>query len=112
MGWGGIGHRGTLTSCARDSHSWSLHVALAVAGLGLRYFVMPMAVKLGHSLRYPQQMAFKSIEILGLHKDWCANPMLLALFFTVCVKNAIFWGLYAWVLAQSGVANRLMTVWL
>ncbi len=74
---------------------------LAVAGLGLRYFAMPMAIGLGHHLRYPQQMAFKRVEILGLHKDCCANRMLLALFLMVCMKYAMFWGLCAWVLAQN-----------
>ncbi len=69
-----------------------------------------MAVRLGHPLRYPPQMAFKSIEILGLHKDWCANRMLLAIFCNVCVKNAFSLGLSAWVLAQSGVANRVMAL--
>ncbi len=83
---------------------------LAVAGLGLRYFVMLTAVRLGHPLRYPQRMAFTSIEILGLHKEWCANQMLLALFCTVCMKNALFVGLCAWVLAQSGAANRVMAL--
>jgi hypothetical protein len=85
---------------------------LAVAGLGLRYFATLMAVRLGNPLRYPQQMAFKSIEILGLHKDWCANQMLLALFRMVCVNNATLGGLCTWVLAKSGAANRVMAVWL
>ncbi len=81
-----------------------------VSGLGLRYFVMPAAIRLGHLLRYPQQMAFKSIEILGLHTDWCAKRMLLALFYTVCMKEALFVGLFAWVLAQSGAANIVMAL--
>ncbi len=85
---------------------------LAVAGLGLRYFATPMAVRLVHPLRYLQQMVFKSVEILGLQKDWCENWMLLALFCTVCMQNAMFWELCAWVLAQSGVANRVMALWL
>ena len=57
-------------------------------------------------------MVFKSVEILGLHKDWCANWMLLALFLTVCMNNTMFLRLCAWVLAKSGAANRVMAVWL
>ncbi len=94
--------------CAADSHLQVFMYPLVVAGLGLRYFVTPAAVSFGHLLRYPQWIAFKSIEILGLHKDWCANRMLLALFCTVCMKKALFVGLCAWVLAQSGAANRVM----
>jgi hypothetical protein len=42
----------------------------AVAGLGLRYFVTCLAVRLGHSLRYPQRMVFSSVEMRGLQRDW------------------------------------------
>ncbi len=83
---------------------------LAFAGLGLRYCVTPVAVKLGHPLRYTRQMAFRTVEILGLHKDLCANQMLLVIFHTVCVKKAFFMGLCAWVLAQSAAANIVMAL--
>ncbi len=83
---------------------------LVVAGVGLRYFVTLLTIRVGHHLRYPRWMVFKSVEILGLHKDWCANQMLLALFCTVCVKKELFVGLCAWVLAQSGAANIVMAL--
>jgi hypothetical protein len=40
---------------------------LAVAGLGLRYFMMSFSVKLGHPLRKPLLVAFNRVDILGLH---------------------------------------------
>jgi hypothetical protein len=58
-----------------------------VAGLGLRYLVMPLAVKFGHPLRKPLRMALSRIDIRGLHRDWCANFMLLALVRTVWVNK-------------------------
>ncbi len=61
----------------------------AVAGLGFKYFEMPFAVRLGHPLRYPLLMAFRSDEMQGLHNYWWANWILFALFLIVCVKNAI-----------------------
>ncbi len=42
----------------------------AVAGLGLRYFVTPFAVRLGHPLRYPRGIAFGSVEMRGLQRYW------------------------------------------
>ncbi len=62
----------------------------AVTGLGFRYLVTPFAVRCGHPLTYPRQMAFSRVEICGLHNDWCANRMLFAIVCTVCVKKAIW----------------------
>ncbi len=104
------GSRASLRCVMRISIHRHVMCPLAVARLGLRYFVMLVAVRFGHPLRYPQQIAFKSVEILGLHKDWCANQMLLALFCTVCMKKAFFVGLCAWVLVQSGAANIVMAL--
>ncbi len=58
-----------------------------MAGLGLRYLVMPLAVKFGHFLRKPLWMALSRVNICGLHRDWWANFMLLALVQTVWVKK-------------------------
>jgi hypothetical protein len=55
----------------------------AVAGLELRYFVIPLAVRFGHPLRYHHGMVFSRVEICELHKDWCAKRMLFALVHTV-----------------------------
>ncbi len=59
----------------------------AVAGLGLRYLVTPLAVKFGHPLRKPLWMALSRVDIHGLHRDWWANFMLLALVRTVWVNK-------------------------
>jgi hypothetical protein len=59
---------------------------LAVAGLGSSYFTMSFLVKLGH----PLLVAFNRVDILGLHKDWCANLMAFAQIHIECV-NVIMW---------------------
>ena len=41
----------------------------AVAGLGFRYLLTPLAVRLGHPLRKLRQIALRSVEMCGLHKD-------------------------------------------
>jgi hypothetical protein len=61
----------------------------AVARLGLRYLVTPLAVKFGHPLRNPLRMALSRVDIRGLHRDWWANFMLLALVRTVWVKKLL-----------------------
>ncbi len=45
----------------------------AVAGLGLRYLRISFSFMLGHPRRNPRRTALRRVEILGLHKDWCAN---------------------------------------
>jgi hypothetical protein len=77
----------------------------AVARLGFRYLVTPFAVRFGHPLTYPRQMAFSRVEIRGLHNDWCANWMLFAFVCTVHVKKAIWMARWAWALAITGAAN-------
>jgi hypothetical protein len=77
----------------------------AVPGLGFRYLVTPFAVRFGHPLTYPRQMAFSRVEICGLHNNWCANRMLFAFVCTVCVKKAIWMARWAWALAITGAAN-------
>ncbi len=47
--------------------------------MALRYLVTPLAVKFGHPLRKPLRMALSRVDIRGLHRDWWANFMLLAL---------------------------------
>ncbi len=49
----------------------------AVVVLGLRYLRINVSFILGHSLRNPCQTALRREEILGLHRDWCANSMAL-----------------------------------
>jgi hypothetical protein len=51
---------------------------LAVAGLGLRYLRISVLDMLGHPFKKPFCVAFRSVDILGLHKDWCAHFTLLA----------------------------------
>ena len=67
---------------------WGLFICpFAVAGLGLRYLVSPLAVRFGHPLRKPRRMALSRVDIRGIHRDWWANFMLLALVRTVWVKK-------------------------
>jgi hypothetical protein len=80
---------------------------LAIAGLGLRYLVTPTTVRFGHPLRKPRRIAFRSVEMRGLHNNWCANQMLFTLFCTVWVKQAKF---SAWALATTGAANNVMVL--
>jgi hypothetical protein len=91
----------------------------AVAGLGLRYLVTPLAVKFGHPLRKPLRMALSRVDIRGLHRDWWANFMLLALVRTVwvnkltCFDEGFFFSdvvafpplLQAWALAHTRTAS-------
>ncbi len=77
----------------------------AVTRLGFRYLVTPFAVRFGHPLTYPHQMAFSKVEICGLHNDWCANWMLFAFVCTVCVKKAIWTARWAWASAITEAAD-------
>ena len=52
---------------------------LAVAGLGFKYLRISFSVIFGHPLRNPFCVALRSLEMVGLHNDWCANLTLLAL---------------------------------
>jgi hypothetical protein len=60
----------------------------AVARLGLRHLRINCSVILGHPLRNPLQTAFRRVEILALHSDWCANLTALARVHTECVNIA------------------------
>ena len=51
---------------------------LAVAGLGLRYFRISVSDMLGHPFRNPFRVALRSLDIVGLHRAWCANFTLFA----------------------------------
>ena len=51
---------------------------LAVAGLGFRYLRISVSDMLGHPLRNPFRVALRSVDIVGLHRDWCANFTLFA----------------------------------
>ena len=67
----------------------------AVAGLGLRYFSISFLELLGHPFRKPFCAALRSVEIFGLHRDWCAN---FILFYRVEME----WANKATCLAVSG----------
>jgi hypothetical protein len=60
----------------------------AVAVIGLRFFRMNVSFIMGHPLRNPHRTALRSKEILGLHRDWCANLTALARVCTECVNAA------------------------
>jgi hypothetical protein len=59
-----------------------------VAKLGLRYLSINVSDKLGHPLRNPRRTALRTVEILGLQRDWWANLTALAQVCTECVKVA------------------------
>jgi hypothetical protein len=61
----------------------------AVAGFGLRYLRMSCSDIFGHPLRKPFRVAFNRVEILELHKDWCANLKVLARVPTKCANIAM-----------------------
>ena len=61
---------------------------LTVAGMALRYLLMSFSLRLGHPSRKPCQTAFRSVDIFGLHNDWCANLTAFALVLMEWVKFA------------------------
>ncbi len=61
---------------------------LATAKLGLRYLRSNFSERLGHPLKNPLRTAFRSVEMLGLHRDWWAYLMALARVCTECMKVA------------------------
>ncbi len=61
---------------------------LAAAKLGLRYLRSNVSGRLGYFLRNPLQTAFRSVKILGLHRDWWVNLIALAQVCIECVKVA------------------------
>ena len=85
-------------------------MSLAVAGLELRYFVTPCAVRLGHPLRYPRRIALRRVDIFGLQNDWWANRMLFAFVLTVCVKHTVSVTLGARAPANIEAAGGIMSV--
>jgi hypothetical protein len=60
----------------------------AVAGLALRYLRINFSIIFGHPFKNPLRMAYRRVEILGLHRDWCANLTALAHARTECVNAA------------------------
>jgi len=60
----------------------------AVAALGFRYLSINFSVMFGHPLRKPRRTALRSVEILGLHRDWWANLTALTRVRTECVNAA------------------------
>ncbi len=86
MQWGDLDGLG---GCTLDAMLRVFHVAFTVAGLGLRYRRMSLSGIVGHPLRKPLCVAFNRVEILGLHKDWCANFTALARARTECTNVAI-----------------------
>ena len=69
---------------------------LAVAGLGFKYLRMSVSEILGHPFRKPFRVALSSLDILGLHSDWCANLTLLALVEMEWAKTATFLTVSDW----------------
>jgi hypothetical protein len=59
----------------------------AVSGLGLRYLRINFSIIFWGPLRNPLRTAFRRVDILGLHSDWCANLMALA---QVCTESMNF----------------------
>ncbi len=104
---------GWLGLRAADALLWSLHMPLCSSAAGIKVFGYPLC---GH-IRAPFEVTvsdcLNSVEMRGLQRDWCANPMLLALVCTVCVKHAMGVGRWAWALARSRSANgiRSLTRW-
>ncbi len=115
----GMGRHGGLGVVLRIPWWGCFMWPFAVAGLGLRYLVTPLAVKFGHPLRKPLRMALSRVDIRGLHRDLWANFMLLALVGTVwvnkltCFDGGFFFSdvvtfpplLQAWALAHTGTAS-------
>ena len=69
---------------------------LAVAGLGFKYLRMSFSEMLGHPFRKPFRVALRSLDILGLHSDWCANLTLLALVEMEWAKTAACFTVSDW----------------
>ena len=44
-------------------------------------------MRFGHPLRYLHRIALRRVKMRGLHRDWWAKRILLALFLTVCVRK-------------------------
>ena len=59
-----------------------------MAGLGLRYLRINFSDMLGQPRTNPWGVAFRSVDILGLHNDWCANMTELARVLMECVNVA------------------------
>ena len=57
-----------------------------MAGLGLRYLRIKFSDMLGRPRTNPWRIAFRSVDILGLHNDWCANMTELARVLIECVN--------------------------
>ena len=70
---------------------------LAVAGLGFKYLRMSFSEMLGHPFRKPFRVALRSLDIFGLHSDWCANFTLLALVAMEWAKTATCLTVSDWV---------------
>ena len=51
---------------------------LAVAGLRLRYLLIKSLLMFGHPFKKPRCIAFKRVDIGGLHNNWCANLTVMA----------------------------------
>ena len=60
-----------------------------MAGLGLRYLRINFSDMLGQPWKNPWRVAFRSVDISGLHNDWCANMTELAQVRMECVNVAI-----------------------
>ena len=75
----------------------------AVAGIGFRYLRISFSEMLGHPFRNPVCVAVGSLDILGLHSDWCANLTLLALVAMEWAKTATCLTVFDWAASPAYV---------
>ncbi len=69
---------------------------LAVAELELRYLSINFSLIFWQPRRKPCRVAFSSVEIFGLHNNWCTNFPAFPLVCTECVNTAIWGSSDAW----------------
>ena len=61
--------------------TWPFHVSFGCGRTGIEILEFNVSDKFGHPFKKPVLVAFRGLDILGLHKDWWANSTLFA-----CVK--------------------------
>ena len=81
---------------------------LAISGLGFKYLRMSFSEMLGHPIRKPFRVALRSLDILGLHGDWCANLTLLALVEMEWAKTATYLTGSAWAASRACAGDVLL----
>ena len=68
----------------------------AVAGLGLRYLSISFLEMFGHPLRKLFWVALRSVDILGLHSNWCENFTFFARVEMEWANCAVCWTVSCW----------------